>query len=29
LLRYVRGWAQTTPDDGQAYGHLRPEGARQ
>jgi anaerobic magnesium-protoporphyrin IX monomethyl ester cyclase len=28
LLRRVRRWARTAPDDGQAYGHLRPEGAR-
>lgn len=27
LLRRVRGWARKTPDDQQAYGHLRPEGA--
>ena len=28
LLRRVRGWARINPDDNQAYGHLRPEGAR-
>ena len=27
LLRRVRGWARTAPDDSQAYGHLRPESA--
>jgi anaerobic magnesium-protoporphyrin IX monomethyl ester cyclase len=27
LLRRVRGWSRKTPDDSQAYGHLRPEGA--
>jgi len=26
LLRTVRRWAQTSPDDRQAYGHLRPPG---
>jgi hypothetical protein len=28
LLRRVRGWARRAPEDSQAYGHLRPEGAR-
>jgi hypothetical protein len=27
LLRRVRGWARKSPDDSQAYGHLRPEGS--
>jgi Radical SAM superfamily/B12 binding domain len=27
LLRRVRGWARIAPDDSQAYGHLRAEGA--
>jgi radical SAM superfamily enzyme YgiQ (UPF0313 family) len=29
LLRLVRGWASVEPDDRQAYGHLRMEGAPQ
>ena len=29
LLRTVRRWARTEPDDTQAYGHLRPPGARE
>jgi hypothetical protein len=27
LLRQVRNWARIVPDDSQAYGHLRAEGA--
>jgi hypothetical protein len=28
LLRRVRTWARITPEDSQAYGHLRPESAQ-